>query len=1401
MKGRVRKILSLALAVVLTVGMMYLPVPADTVEAAGDEPELGVEITDRQGDPIEKVAPGDTIQIVVSVSNADRLTGIVTQLYFDKEKIVPLASNWSTEIKDYETEITEDHFDFDSMTNVPATALPAVKDINLNPVQPELKNAVSVTWVTANSDPTNQIITKGMGDIELFTIIAQVNDTADGEVPFSTVIETYHLDGSADPMIGSEDMVERTKLTIEREPVPLESFTLSDSSLNFDLSTENTTKQLTVASYVPEDTTDADKEIKWESSDTNVATVDSEGNVTAVGKGDATITATIQNHNGEDIKAECAVHVGKSVTSVTLSETSITLAEGQSKELTATVEPEDSDDTKVTWSSSNDEVVTVDQNGKVTAVAANGTATITAEAGGVKAECAVTVKTSHLSDIALDTDRVTAKMAKGATQNIDVIFTPDLANVTDDVENVTWKSSNNEVLTVEAVEGSDHASSALITAIGNGKAQITAEVTSNNKTFTTEPFEITVYTPVDSISVTPAVIPSVSGTDQFLKGQKENVQVILNPESADEYDLVWSVDGEGIVSITPAADGKSCDITALKEGSAVVTVTDTVSGKTAKTVVTVTEIHINKVEISVDKTKLNKNETAQATATVGPEGTTDDDKTVTWASSDESVATIDQTGKITAVGGGKATITATSNANKEAVATVEITVNVPLESISFAEGTEALDIMKGQETTLTVTYDPEDTTVDKTVKWTVSDNENAVELVDNGDGTATVKALKEGKVTVTAEVDGKQVQKVINVKENSVTGVDLSVKDDKTVDLADGAFDIELILNLEDATIGTTDNVKVEWSSTDTSVATVSGDTEKVTVTPLQAGTTKISAHVTTDAGFDETVSCTINVEIPMTGIKIMKDAEDVTDGTFALVKGMEATLSYVADPADTTDTINNVSWKSSDPESVSVTTQQDGTAVVKTIKESEEPVVITATATTDRGDYNATVSVSAEEIHIESISLNETSLRLEAMESETAQLTVSFQPDNTTDSREISWSSSNPSVAEVDANGLVKAVGSGNAIITATTVNGKTAKCEVYVPTHITGVEAEDITLSRGDSKTIEASVIPADSDDAETLAYEIDTTQGDPDAVSLDNNTVTGVKEGTAYVKVTAIDAYGDEKPSTTIKVTVTETHLDAIDVGSNCGEIDEDGVYQIRYDAENPKVDVSWAESVTDDVVITYEVAEGADVVEVDENGNLTFLKEGAATIKVTASAKDGEGNVKTLEPVELKLFVDVIELESIAFAENSRDITVETGKEAQLTIVYNPEDTTDRVLTWTSSDPSIASVTAGENGTAVVKGLKDGTVTITATSSEGLTATTTVTVKTPVKPADPSNPQDTDNKTDDTNGKADTTGKTSDKGNDNQPAVQTGDTAYPIVFAVPMVLSLAAILFVLRRRFTK
>ena len=116
--------------------------------------------------------------------------------------------------------------------------------------------------------------------------------------------------------------------------------------------------------------------------------------MTAVAEGTATITAKA----GEKT-ATCTVTVKKkviSVTSITLSKTALTLTEGDTETLTATVKPDNATDKSVTWSSSNPSVATVD-NGKVTAVA-EGTATITAKAGEKTATCTVRVK--NINDVA-----------------------------------------------------------------------------------------------------------------------------------------------------------------------------------------------------------------------------------------------------------------------------------------------------------------------------------------------------------------------------------------------------------------------------------------------------------------------------------------------------------------------------------------------------------------------------------------------------------------------------------------------------------------------------------------------------------------------------------------------------------------------------------------------------------------------------------------------------------------------------------------------------------------------------------------------------------------------------------------------------------------------------------------
>lgn len=142
----------------------------------------------------------------------------------------------------------------------------------------------------------------------------------------------------------------------------------------------------------------ASDDITWSTSDPDVATVDNDGTVTAVGDGTCTITLTVG-----DLKAECLVTVDTKVPaeSVTLSDTDLTITEKDGTHtLTYTVTPADTTD-PVSWSSSNEAVATVD-NGVVTAVA-NGTCIITLTVGDLKAECQVNVAIqSGVADINID---------------------------------------------------------------------------------------------------------------------------------------------------------------------------------------------------------------------------------------------------------------------------------------------------------------------------------------------------------------------------------------------------------------------------------------------------------------------------------------------------------------------------------------------------------------------------------------------------------------------------------------------------------------------------------------------------------------------------------------------------------------------------------------------------------------------------------------------------------------------------------------------------------------------------------------------------------------------------------------------------------------------------------------
>lgn len=151
---------------------------------------------------------------------------------------------------------------------------------------------------------------------------------------------------------------------------------------------ENTTLTATVS---PEGATNSS--VAWTSSNETVATVDANGKVIAMATGSATITVTTTDGG---YTATCQVTVTRPVTGVTLDKTSLTLKEGETATLTATVSPEGATDSSVVWTSSDNRIATVDASGKVVAVSKGTvTITVTTEDGAFTDSIQITVGCNH----------------------------------------------------------------------------------------------------------------------------------------------------------------------------------------------------------------------------------------------------------------------------------------------------------------------------------------------------------------------------------------------------------------------------------------------------------------------------------------------------------------------------------------------------------------------------------------------------------------------------------------------------------------------------------------------------------------------------------------------------------------------------------------------------------------------------------------------------------------------------------------------------------------------------------------------------------------------------------------------------------------------------------------------
>ncbi|HEX3018075.1 MAG TPA: Ig-like domain-containing protein, partial [Caproicibacter sp.] len=410
--------------------------------------------------------------------------------------------------------------------------------------------------------------------------------------------------------------------------------------------------------------------------------------------------------------------------------------------------------------------------------------------------------------------------------------------------------------------------------------------------------------------------------------------------------------------------------------------------------------------ISLDKNEINveRGSSAILTAKIAP-----DDATTTkvdWVSTDETIATVDDSGKVTGVSTGSTVITVKS---RDGGFTAHCTVHVIISISSIKLNDTSLTLKKDDSHLLSATILPVDTTEDKTVHWTSSDT--GVVTVDN---SGNIKAVEGGTATITATV-GKHTASCTVKVIVPVTGISLD-RSSLTLIKGTGAA-LKAVLQPSDAT-----DTSIAWTSSDNNIVSVD-DAGNLKAASTGTATITATSH---DGGYK--TSCSVTVVIPVTGISL-------NQSSLSLIKGQSQTLSATISPVDATD--KAVEWSTSNSGVATV----DGSGKITAVGGGTAII----TATTHDGGYKAICTVSVT-VPVTGICLNYTNYTL-YMGGNSLKLTPSIAPTDASNKTTF-WASSNTNVATVDSTGNVTAVGVGTSVISVTTqVGGYSATCTITVP------------------------------------------------------------------------------------------------------------------------------------------------------------------------------------------------------------------------------------------------------------------------------------------------------------------------------------------------------------------
>ena len=611
------------------------------------------------------------------------------------------------------------------------------------------------------------------------------------------------------------------------------------------------------------------------------------------------------------------------VTGITVNPTSISLKEGESYQLTATIIPEDAGNKKVSWSSSSDAVAVIDNSGKVTGVKA-GSATITAttEDGGKKATCSISVEANLAPSLTVDASHISAISAVLAGKaNIGSMVAADLQVGFQYSEFAGILPSNS--ITIEATDAdANYNYTASITGLEpDTKYYFRSFVRQNGQVTYGETKEFTTNVVASLLETKEA-----SGIEAAKATLNAKLDLTDVQYESVAYGFLW-----GASESTLNTDYKCTEI----NDNAISALLNGLSHKTQYwfkayikldsqsfygEVKTFTTGVIPVESVSLDKTVFTFHDiglTLSLNATILPANATD--RSVSWTSDKEDVATVNTYGRVRARSNGTATITVTTK-DQGKTATCAITVAQHITSISLDKTT--LSLNEHEVFALTATINP-DNAADKSLKWTSSD-----ESIATVDQAGNVTAISKGTVIIKAEAQdgsGKYASCSVNV----IRLVSSITLDRASFVLYRGKTETIIASVLpSDAT-----NTGLTWTSSNSSVATVSSTG---VVTGKAPGNVTITAKAK-DAS-DKDAKCEVKVIQYVKSISLDRTS-------LSLLIGSDATLSVTSIlPEDAYD--KSYTWTSSNNDIASV----DNTG--KVIAKAKGNTTIKATANDGSGVY-----------------------------------------------------------------------------------------------------------------------------------------------------------------------------------------------------------------------------------------------------------------------------------------------------------------------------------------------------------------------------------------------------------------------------------------------------------------